>query len=310
MERTIARACTPHGGRDRFDTDSVSGPSTLNPQPSTRPRPRRRYVLLIAALLAVVAAARPALASVFGEDNVTLVRILAELSNARAELEDLNAAAHVTAGLMRDVRDTYAHVNAGIDELGGYSWGRFVDDFQDDLYRQYPAFGELAHGSSQLGRWDATRTRSPFTAYEAITAVVGDVGAALSDDVAAGRANVDEALIMKGEAAGGFAAAATAEEATRAFDAEVQALALLAQDASPGQAAQLAARTQLLVAAQNSYLIRLVSRTVRLDGVDLALAYSRRLRGQNQLAAATPGLLEFALDAATPTSMVSFEGIF
>ena len=109
---------------------------------------------------------------VLGEENLTLVQILAELIHAKQELQDLNDAAHTGVEVTRDLLSTYQQVNSGIEELRSYSWDEFLTDFETDLYDQYPGLGELAYASRNLKRWNETRTRSPWTAYEAISAVV------------------------------------------------------------------------------------------------------------------------------------------
>src|SRR5207247_1349897 len=145
---------------------------------------------------------------------------------------------------------------------------------------QYPGFGQLEHASRQLGRWDSSHTRSPVRAYEAITAVFGDVTAPLRDEIEAGRANVDRELLLKGEAAGALAAAHTAEEDSETFDRQAKEFYdLYTADGSPGASEQLQARTNLMLVKQQSYIMRLLARTTRLQSVDAALTYGSRMDG-------------------------------
>src|SRR5262245_3625668 len=104
------------------------------------------------AALAVTLNYLPAWA-VFGEENLTLVQILAELIHAKHELEDLNEVAEAGLAVSRDLLDTYRQVNAGIEELRTYSFGEFLGDFRDDLYDQYPGLGEVADASRNLSKW-------------------------------------------------------------------------------------------------------------------------------------------------------------
>src|SRR5262249_55422428 len=133
-----------------------------------------------------------------------------------------------TAGKMADdtrsLLRTYRQLNAGVDEIRNYSFDSFLYDMKGDFYNQYPGFGKLEYASKNLERWESTRTRSPFTAYEAISAVAGDVSAPLRRDIEAGHANIDQELILKAEAAGGFATAHTAEQSTKSFDDDMQKL--------------------------------------------------------------------------------------
>lgn len=252
--------------------------------------------------------APPVWGSILGEENLTLVQILTEIIHAKEELEDINEAAHTGVEVTRDLLGTYQAANAGIEELRNYTWDQFVDDFKDDLYDQYPGIGELEHASRNLRRWEGTRTRSPWTAYEAISAVAGDVTAPLREDIRAGRVNVDEELILHSEAAGGFSAAYTAEDATRRFDGDVKELhAAYERDASPGSASMISARATLLVAAQNSHIIRLLSRAVRLDGVDKALSYGARMRAKNSMRERRDATRSFTEAALEPLTMMQFD---
>jgi hypothetical protein len=249
----------------------------------------------------------PVWGSIFGEENVTLVKILTELIHANSVLEDVSDAAGRAAGLAHDTLRTYQRVNAGIDELRSYTFGTFLRDLTTDFYDQYPGFGQLAYASQNLDRWAHTRTRSPFTAYQAITAVVADVTAPLREDLEAGHANIDRELILAGEAAGGFAAAHGAEQATRNLDSEIADLATSAQMASPGQAAQIQARASVILASQQSHVMRLLSRTVRLESVRAALEYGARLDGRNSMYERRNTTLTLAKQALSPPALIRFD---
>ncbi len=253
----------------------------------------------------------PVWASMCGEENATLVKIVVELVHAKKELEKLNKAAEVTAGMTRDLVRTYQKMNAGVDELRAYTWGKFWRDLKKDFYNQYPGFGELEYASKNLERWANTRTSSPFTAYEAISAVVGDVAGPLRDDVADKRVNMDEDLVLKGEAAGGFALANEAEEATKDFDDDAEDLAeKYALDPSPGSAQMVTAETNLILAAQSSHIIRLLSRAVRLDSVDKALAYGARLRAKKSAHERRDATRTIVEEALTPPAMIQFDEVW
>jgi len=271
----------------------------------------RRIALVLAITVAAVAIAfTPAFGSMFGEENITLAKILAEIIQANRQLEDISDEAAASVDVAEDLLATYQQVNAGIDELRGYSTDRFLADLKADIYHQYPGFADLAHASDRLGRWESTHTRSPFTAYQAITAVVADLSAPLREDAEAGRVNLDTEMILQGEAAGGFAAATSAEEATRAFDEEMADLVLEAEDASPGKAAQITARAQLMLVAQQSHTLRLLARVVRLDGVDKALRAGARIQARNFAYERQEETARFAEEALSPPRMMRFDPVW
>lgn len=271
---------------------------------------RRGVIVLAICATLLLTAYAPVWGSIFGEENATLVQIVVQLLQAQKELSEINRAAHETAAMANDMVSTYQKLHAGYEELRDYTWDSFLYDVKADLYHQYPGFAELEYASKRLEAWEVTRTTSPFTAYQAISAVAGDVGALLEEDIANERANVDEELILRGEAAGGFAAAHTAEQATRDYDEELQRLYnQYRRDASPGTSQQVSARASLMIASQNSYIIRLLSRAVRLDGVDMALESGARLAGKNQAREAAEGFGTLAEEALTPPRMMTFDDI-
>jgi hypothetical protein len=234
--------------------------------------------------------------------------MLVQLTESTQTLRDLNDTAGQAASMTRDILTTYQNVNAGIEQLQNYSFDEFLMDFKNDLYHQYPGFAQLEYASSSLGRWEQTHTRNPFTAYQAITAVVGDVTQPLRDDIAAGHANVDQELILKGEAAGGLAAAHSAEEDTRRFDREEQTIDRLLSSAgnSPGASQQATARATLLMVQQQSYMMRLLARTVRLDSVHAALDYGARMKSKTAAYERRSEAVALTKDALKPPALMRF----
>jgi hypothetical protein len=255
----------------------------------------------------VVLGALPVWGSIFGEENVTLVEILVQMTESKQLLDDLNATASEAADMTRDLLSSYQRVNAGIEELQHYSLDGFLFDLKGDFYNQYPGFAKLEYASQNLERWERTRTRSPWTAYQAITAVVADVTQPLREDIAAGHVNVDQELILAGESAGGMAIAHTAEDETRGFDEEAKHLYDMAQDASPAKAQQIQARTSLLLVKQQSHVMRLLSRAVRLSSVNAALDYGARIRSKSSLYEGGSTAAKLAGEALSPPPMMTFE---
>jgi hypothetical protein len=273
---------------------------------------RTRHIALAVALLTALFAlnyAPVAYGSIFGEENVTLVQMLVQLTQSKQTLDELNSTAGETASMTRDLLTTYQNVNSGIEQLQNYSFDEFLLDIKTDLYHQYPGFGQLEYASNQLGRWDQTHTRSPFTAYQAITAVFGDVTKPLRNDIAAGHANVDPELVLKGEAAGGMAAAHSAEQDTERFDREQQRLeqTLSAAQNSPGASQQATARATLLMVQQQSYLMRLLARTVRLDSVNASLEYGARMKTKNATYQRRSETFELTREALKPPPLMHFD---
>lgn len=273
---------------------------------SSRVRPRVvALALLVAALLSVA----PVWGSMFGEENTTLVQMLVQLLQIESDMGELNKVAGEIGDTANALLSTYQQVNAGIDTLRNYSFDAFLNDLKVDLYRQYPGFAKLEGASRKLASWDdKSFTSSPFTAYEAIGAVVGDATEPLRRDVAAGRVNVDEELLLRGEAAGGLSAAYTAEQATEAFDKQVKDLSTLARSATPAQAEQLSARANLMVAAQQSHVMRLLARTVRLRSLDAALEYGRRIHARNSAYEQRDTAAAFAKESLAAPALIDFAG--
>jgi hypothetical protein len=270
---------------------------------------RRILIPLVVGVVALALNYAPvAYGSIFGEENVTLVKMLTELMHANHELESLSDTASQVADMTHDVLSTYRRVHSGVEELEHYDADQFLYDFRNDAYHQYPGFAKLEYASRDLQRWEDTHTRSPFTAYQAITAIFGDVTQPLRRDVADGSANIDRELVLKGEAAGGLAAAHTAEADTEDYDREARRLAAaLAADGSPGRAAQVAAHSNLMVVRQQSYVMRLLARVVRLQSVEAALAYGSRMEGRNAAAAQRGEPGRFVAQALKPPALIRFD---
>jgi hypothetical protein len=281
------------------------------PPPKPRPFRHSRMAKVLAALgfLVLVNYAPVAWGSIFGEENATLVNILVQSIEMTQEMRDLNEAAASTASAINDVRDTYNNVYAGVEEMRSYTFDSFLDDFKEDFYHQYPGIADLEGASQNLQHWEDTRAKSPWTAYEAITAVAGDMTAELRDDVRGGRVNIDRELILSSEASTSFSMAYNAEEATKSFDRETTELTRMAQTAGPGQSEQITARAMVMQAAQNSYIIRLLARGVRTDGVDATLDFAARMDQRNGAYVLEKEDDELMKNALRPTPMATFEDL-
>jgi hypothetical protein len=243
----------------------------------------------------------------FGGEEVLLGQLLSESVKETAELKDIAGTAASTVQAAEDLLDTYEKVNAGIDELKSYSLGEFLSDFRKDVYHLYPDLGRIEGGSKRLAHWEDTHTSSPFTAYEAISAVAVDLTGTVKKDIKDGRVNIDREILRRTEAAGGFALASASEDASKDYDRAIERLEAAYATRSPGSAAMVTAEANLLLARQNSAIIRLLARSVRLDGVEKALLADEHLGALvgSQRHAEEAG--SFAKEAVKPPTMMTFD---
>ncbi len=267
-------------------------------------------VIAVALLLALVLVGATSSASLFGEENITLGAILSESIKSYDELRQITDFVGDSAEAAASLVDAYQRVNAGVNALRGYSVDAFLHDFKGDLYHLYPGLAKVEDGSQRLGDWDRTHTSSPFTAYQAVSALAGDLTQPLRDDVKAGRRSIDKEIILQTEAAGGFALANLAEASTETYDREIERLrAEYERNADPGTAAMVAAHTNLLIAEQNSHIIRLLARAVRLDGVDKAVRAGERLASMRDSYRRQDAAQALADDALKPPPMMRFDAV-
>jgi hypothetical protein len=258
--------------------------------------------------LALAALLRPAFASIFGEENLTLVKQLAELMRIHDELTLISQAAERGADVAHDLYTLQAQARAGVDELAGYTTDKFLRDLERDVYRTYPGFEVLVEGagSSRVKRWKDSRAKSPFTTYEMISAVFGDLTEPLKERARQGDLTMDRAAIWRYEAAGALALANEAEAWTAAADEDARELYRLAADADAAQAQHLSARALALIAVQNSHVIRLLSRNVRFDGITGAMAWAGRVDSVNERDRLHEGLGKTLSSVQTPPRMMTF----
>ncbi len=270
---------------------------------------RKKITLCLLAVSVFALLATAAKAGIFGfsGDEVLLGQLLTESIKETTELKDIASTAANTVQAAEDLLDTYNRINAGIEELTNYSLGEFVSDFKRDVYHLYPDLAKIEGGSKRLAHWENTHTSSPFTAYEAISAVAVDLSAPLKQGVKEGKINVDREILRRTEAAGGFALATAAEESSQGYDKAIERLESLYTTRTPGAAAMVTAETNLLIARQNSAIIRLLARSVRLDGVSKVLTADEHLGAiqSNQKHLEEAGV--FAKEAVKPPKMMTFD---
>ena len=266
----------------------------------------KRKRLLVFSLLGLLAISTPAWASLFGEENGTLAGILAELVDSGMTLADLSDTAPKIADCTEQALKWYSKINAAIDEVRHYSFSQFLDDLGHDVSHQYPGFAKLEYATENFGTWASTKSSSPFTAYEAISAVAADISQPLRDDLAAHRASIDKELILASESAEGFAAAQTVEDASAKLDDQIKNLAREAENASPGRAQQLAAQAEMISLAQQSHTMRLLARMVRMNSTNAALDFGTRISARNAAYQHEAAYQEMASQALKPVELMQF----
>lgn len=274
----------------------------------------KRNVLVAVGVVAVVGvfAWRPAKAGVTSlwADDATLVKQLSELMKINDELSLISDGIKTTADATHNSLQLYLDTRAAIDELQSYSVGEFWSDFKRDVYNHYPGF-EVLEADNQIEAWKRLRGRSPFKTYEAISAVFGDLSEPLRKASREGRIDTKALEIQRFEAAGAFSLSEDANESTKEFDKDTAELLRLATSARSGQEAQIvSAKAAALQAAQNSHIIRLLSRRLRFDGIRSAMDYGERVKAYKQQAELAAGLRKSLDKAATPPKMMRFESLW
>lgn len=271
--------------------------------------------IALAALLAglVVTAPKPAHASIFGEENVTLVKQLTELLKIRKELELINDGIQATADAVEDSYRLYYAAQGAWEEISNYGTDDFLRDFKRDLYRYYPGFELVIEGkeSRRLKRWSSMRPRSPVKPYELISVVFADLtDPMLEDDDPLTDAHLAE--IFHAEAAAVLLLHQDTEEWLADADKSAAALAELAEDPdlNPGKAQIVQARALALIATQNSHTLRLLSRRTRLDGLYSAIEYGRRLRAYHDYRRHGAQSETYFRRVSQPPTFMRFERLF
>jgi hypothetical protein len=237
----------------------------------------------VAFVALTVAFFRPARAGIdsLWMDDATLVQQLAELIGIHQQVKVVSDGVLKTAEASRDLVETYEFVRGTVEEVQAYGPKALWADFRQDLYNVYPGF-ELLDPHTPISRWKGSRTASPPKAYEVLTAVFGDLTYPLKEKERRGHVDTAALRLRQFEGAGALALAHDSEEATKKFDDDVRHLYEQAALARTGEEADvLSAKAMLVVAAQNSHIIRLLSRGIRMDGVDAAIDYGQEIKTLN-----------------------------
>ncbi len=266
----------------------------------------RRSLFGFAFVLASLACLSPVFASMFGEENTTLVSILTELVDSGSTLSDISQTADEAARTLNDLSSTYRKVYAGVESVEHFSFDGFLSDLENDFTRRVPGLGRLEYATANFDAWTNTHSTSPETAYRAISSLTGTVTAPLRTELQANHANIDRALALGGEAATGLATAEAADAASEKLDAQIAALAQEAKNPSPGRAGQLTAQASFLLLAQQSQMLRLLSRSVRTGSTEAALAFGTRIEAHTALTDQSSALSALQADALSSAKLISF----
>jgi hypothetical protein len=270
-------------------------------------RPRSAAVLVALALL--LASARHAAAQ-FSTDGPLLAKQLVELAGMHRELRAASGLMARVSAATAEVALRYRQIEGAIRVLQSYGPEALWRDFKEDFYDTYPGF-ELLGQRSKAASWRLSRTGVPQDAYRLISQVFGELTEGLRQKEQDGKLDTSEARISQFEAAGAMALASSSEVRTRAFDADARHLYQQAERARTGdEAAVVSAKALALLAVQQSYVIRLLSRQVRLEGVDYAMRYQARMSELRGLTAVEKATGQMLRDAAGPPRLLQFEPVW
>jgi hypothetical protein len=270
-------------------------------------RTRSRITIAALALLFLVPVASAGIDSLW-TDDATLLKQLAELIKIEQELQTVSDGVLKTAEATRDLVETYDYIRATVEEVQAYGPAALWKDLRSDLYDLYPGF-ELLNGS--LDGWRRSRSPNPPDTYQMLSAVFGDLTEPLRKKEKQGKLDTRTLRLRQFEGAGALALASEAESATRKFDSDIAHLYDQAAQSRTGEESQvISAKAVLLVAAQNSHIIRLLSRGVRLEGVDSAIDYAHHIKAMNGAKRVSRTVLESGVKLAAPQPFMTFPGLW
>jgi len=237
-------------------------------------------------------------------DDATLAQQLVELIGIHKQVVEVSNGVLKAAEATREIVDSYDFIRGTIEEVQEYGPVALWRDFRDDFYDLYPGF-DLLDGNTKS--WKGSRTKSPAKAYKVVSAVFGDLTGPLKKKERQGNIDTRVLRLRRFESAGALAIAEEAAQATKSYDDDVRHLYRQAETARTGEEADvLSAKASILIAAQNSHIIRLLSRGVRLDGVDAAIDYGRRVKSLNSARRVSRHVLEAGTKLAAPPTLMRF----
>ncbi len=241
---------------------------------------KNKIVLRIALAFGVLCGGTVAYASIFGEENITLVQQLSELIGISNNTYKTLAEARDAVDLAVEARDTALQAEALVEELSNYTADRFVTDFKNDVLKTYPDLDYIISktGSGGLTDWKSSNMRTPMGSYELIGRVFGEVTDEVKAAQAAGAVKTERATLYRYEAAASLTAAENATQFLKSSDVDLETLVERLNGATKEEAIVINAKIQAIVAAQNSHLIRLQARSIRRDGVDDARRYRSSIK--------------------------------
>lgn len=242
---------------------------------------KKKILLRVVLVVGLLCGGTVAYASIFGEENITLVQQLSELMGISRNTLNTLAEARAGVDMAIEAREDVYRAKAAVEELSEYTTDRFITDFKNDVLKTYPDLDYIIRktGSGGLTDWQSTNMRTPMGSYELIGRVFGEVTQDVQDAQAEGLVKTEGATLYRYEAAASLSAAENATVFLKSSDADLETLVAQLNGATKEEAIVINAKIQAIVAAQNSHLIRLQARAIRREGVQDARKYRSSMKG-------------------------------
>ncbi len=242
---------------------------------------KKKILLRVVLVVGLLCGGTVAYASIFGEENITLVQQLSELMGISRNTLNTLAEARAGVDMAIEAREDVYRAKAAVEELSEYTTDRFITDFKNDVLKTYPDLDYIIRktGSGGLTDWQSTNMRTPMGSYELIGRVFGEVTQDVQDAQAEGLVKTEGATLYRYEAAASLTAAENATVFLKSSDADLETLVAQLNGATKEEAIVINAKIQAIVAAQNSHLIRLQARAIRREGVQDARKYRSSMKG-------------------------------
>ena len=269
----------------------------------------KKIILRVALALGILCGGTVAYASIFGEENITLVQQLSELMGISRNTYDNLAEARTGVDLALEARDDLYQARALVEELSEYTTDRFIADFKRDVLKTYPDLDYIINksGSGGLTDWRASNMRTPMGSYELIGRVFGEVTEDTRKAQEEGRVKTENMTLYRYEAAASLTAAENANAFIDSADADIEVLVAQLNGATKEEAIVLQAKIQAVVAAQNSHLMRMQSLQLRRQGIEDARKYQRSARATQALLELEKGQRDVSTTLNKRPKMMEFD---
>lgn len=269
----------------------------------------KNILVRVAACALVVGAGTVGYASVFGEENLTLVQQLSELIGINRNTYDSLRETREGIDLAREAADDARRAQMLVADLQSYTTDRFIEDFKRDVLKTYPDLDYIIRATSAEGlrEWQDSKMRSPMGSYELIGRVFGEVTEELREEQEEGLVQMEGAVLYRYEAAASLTAASDADMFIDKSDQDIEVLVAQLNGATREEAIVIQAKIQAVVAAQNSHMLRLMSRMVRREGVEDARHYQGSMQTLQVGSEMQKGRRNMAESVSKPPSFMHFD---